>query len=109
MISLDLMRSQLPVVVLLATVFAACATTIHVEGVLVQGDRHYITGQDVEQALAALRTDSPDLRAQFLREIYVDGPSRIWFHFSSSRFGPTQAHPVERIDGHWKASHGVWT
>lgn len=85
-----------------------CATAIHVEGVLVQGDRQDITAEDVQQALAAARTDSPSLRTEVLRKIYVNGPDRIWLTFSSHSRGDESPQAVERIHGRWQATHAVW-
>ena len=102
------MRASHGAAVVACSLLVGCATAIHVEGVLVQGDRQYITAEDVQQAVAAARADSPALRTEILRKIYVNGPDRIWLTFSSSRDGDGSPQAVERIHGHWQATHDVW-
>jgi len=85
------------------SLLSSCATAIRVEGVLVQGNRQYITAEEVRQAVAAMRASSAEVRTQVLRKIYVEGPDRIWLTFSSS---PPEA--VERIHGRWQPTHKIW-
>ena len=98
------MRTPTVAAVASLSLLCGCATAIRVEGVLVQGDRQYITAEDVQRAVAAVRADSPALRTQTLRKIYVDGRDRIWLTFSFD----TSPHSVERTQGRWQANHMVW-
>jgi hypothetical protein len=102
------MRASTGAAIAALFLLTACATPIHVEGVLVQGDRQYITEEDVQQAVAVARASSPALRAEVLRKIYVNGADRIWLSFSKSRHSDGSPQAVERIHGRWQATHYVW-
>jgi hypothetical protein len=86
-----------PLFVTLATamLLASCATPIHVDGVLVTGERQDVSESDVRAAIAALQAALPDL-------IRVAAADEILLSYSSQRRAEATEYVVKRSEGHWK-------
>jgi hypothetical protein len=71
---------------------ASCATPIHVDGVLVTGERQQVSESDVRAAIAALRAVLPELKAQTLTRIRVAAADEILLSYS----------PQRRAEAYWR-------
>ena len=81
-----------------------CATPIKVEGVLVTGLRQDISESDVLAAVAAMRSDLPELKAQVLRQIYVVDRDEIWVTFSPREREDRTQYVTKRKHGRWEST-----
>jgi len=68
-----------------AMLLASCATLIHVDGVLVTGERQQVSESDVRAAIAALQAVLPELKAQTLTRIRVAAADEILLSYSPQR------------------------
>ena len=93
-----------PLFVTLATamLLSSCATPIHVDGVLVTGERQDVSESDVRAAIAALKTALPKLKAQTLTRIRVGAADEILLSYSPQRRTEATEYVVKRSEGRWK-------
>ena len=93
-----------PLFVTLATamLLASCATPIHVDGVLVTGERQDVSESDVRAAIAALKTAVPELKTQTLTRIRVASANEILLSYSPQRGTEATEYVVKRSNGRWK-------
>jgi hypothetical protein len=93
-----------PLFVTMATaiLLASCATPIHVDGVLVTGERQDISESDVRAAIAALKAALPELKAQTLTRIRVVDADEILLSYSPQRRAEATEYVVKRSEGRWK-------
>jgi hypothetical protein len=85
-----------------AMLLASCATAIHVDGVLVTGERQDVSESDVRAAILALKAALPELKAQTLTRIRVAGADEILLSYSSQRRAEATEYVVKRSQGRWK-------
>jgi hypothetical protein len=85
-----------------AMLLASCATPIHVDGVLVTGERQDVSESDVRAAIVALKTALPELKAQTLTRIRVAAADEILLSYSSQRRTGATEYVVKRSEGRWK-------
>jgi hypothetical protein len=101
--SLDLMAAKLLFVTLATTMrLTSCATPIHVDGVLVTGERQDVSESDVRTAIVALKAALPELKAQTLIRIRVAAADEILLSYSSQRHAEATEYVVKRSQGRWK-------
>jgi len=95
-----------PLLVTLATamLLASCATPIHVDGVLVPGERQDVSESDVRAAIAALQFARPQLKAQKFARIRVGTADEILLSYSPQRRAEPTEYVVKRSQGRWKAA-----
>jgi hypothetical protein len=93
-----------PLFVTLATamLLTSCATPIHVDGVLVTGERQDVSESDVRAAIAALKAALPELKAQVLIRIRVAAVDEILLSYSPQRRAEATEFVVKRSEGRWK-------
>jgi hypothetical protein len=93
-----------PSLVILMTVMLLtdCATPIHVDGVLVTGERQDVSESDVRAAIAALKAALPELKAQTLTRIRIASADEILLSYSSQRGAEATEYVVKRSQGRWK-------
>jgi hypothetical protein len=72
----------------------SCATPIHINGVLVTGERQDISESDVRAAIAALKAALPELKTQTLTRIRVAAADEILLSYSSQR--RAESHRIRR-------------
>jgi hypothetical protein len=82
----------------------SCATPIHVDGILVTGERQDVSEPDVRAAIAALKAALPELKAQTLTRIRVVAADEILLSYSPQRRTEATEYVVKRSKGHWKPS-----
>ena len=87
-----------------AMLLASCATPIHVNGVLVTGQRQEVSESDVRAAIAALQAALPELKAQTLTRIRVAAADEILLSYSSQRRAEATEYVVKRSQGRWKST-----
>jgi hypothetical protein len=80
----------------------SCATPIHVDGVLVTGQRQDVSESDVRAAIAALKAALPELNAQTLTRIRVAVADEILLSYSPQRWAEATEYVVKRSEGRWK-------
>jgi hypothetical protein len=85
-----------------AVLLTSCATPIHVDGVLVTGERQDVSESDVRAAIAALKTALPELKAQALTRIRVAAADEILLSYSSQRWAEATEYVVKRSQRRWK-------
>ena len=95
-----------PLFVTLAIVMLliSCATPIHVDGVLVTGERQYVSESDIRAAIAALKAALPELKAQTLTRIRVAAADEILLSYSPQRQAEATEYVVKRSRGRWKST-----
>ena len=81
---------------------ASCATPIHIDGVLVTGQRQKVSESDVRAAIAALQAAQPELKAQTLTRIRVAAADEILLSYSPHRRTEATEYVVKRSAGRWK-------
>jgi hypothetical protein len=93
-----------PLFVTLATavLLTSCATPIHVDGVLVTGERQDVSESDVRAAIAALEAALPELKSQTLTRIRVAAVDEILLSYSPQRRAEATEYVVKRSQGRWK-------
>src|SRR5215470_7276647 len=79
-----------------------CATPLHIDGVLVTGERQDVSESDVRAAIAALRAALPELKAQTLTRIRVAAADEILLSYSAQRDPEATEYVVKRSAGRWK-------
>ena len=89
-------------VIATAMLVASCATAIHVDGVLVTGERQKVSESDVRAGIAALQAALPSLKAQTLTRIRVAGADEILLSYSPQRRTESTEYVVKRSAGRWK-------
>jgi hypothetical protein len=83
---------------------SGCATPIHVDGVLVTGERQDVSESDVRAAIAALKVALPELKAQTLTRIRVAAADEILLSYSPQRGAEATEYVVKRSHGHWRST-----
>jgi hypothetical protein len=84
----------------------SCAAPIHVDGVLVTGERQDISEADVQAAIAALQSALqsalPELKAQSLTRIRIASATEILLSYSPQRGAEATEYVVKLSNGRWK-------
>jgi len=80
----------------------SCAIPIHVDGVLVTGERQDASESDVRAAIAALKAALPELKAQTLTRIRVAAADEILLSYSPQRRADATEYVVKLSEGRWK-------
>jgi len=80
----------------------SCAIPIHVDGVLVAGERQDVSESDVRAAIAALKAALPELKAQTLTRIRVAAADEILLSYSPQRRADATEYVVKLSEGRWK-------
>jgi hypothetical protein len=83
---------------------AGCATPIHVDGVLVTGERQQVSESDVRAAIAALQAALPELKAQTLTRIRVATRNEILLSYSPQRGAEATEYVVKQSKGRWEST-----
>ena len=92
-----------PLFVTIATaLLASCATPIHIDGVLVTGQRQKVLESDVRAAIAALQAAVPEIKAQILTRIRVAAADEILLSYAPQRYAYATEYVVKRSAGRWK-------
>jgi hypothetical protein len=97
-------RKPLFVTLATAMLLASCATAIHVDGVVVTGERQDVSESDVRAAVVALKAALPELKAQTLTRIRVAAADEILLSYSPPGGTEATEYVVKRSEGRWKPS-----
>ena len=99
-----MMPKPLFVTIATAMLLASCAAAIHVDGVLVTGERQQVSESDVRAAIAALKAALPELKSQILTRIRVASANEILLSYSPQRGAEATEYVVKLSNGRWKAT-----
>jgi hypothetical protein len=84
-----------------AMLLGSCATPIHIDGVLVTGERQDVSESDVRAATAAMRADLPQIRSQQLTRIEVIDSNKVFLSYREEGERFSTPYVVKRVNGHW--------
>jgi len=81
---------------------AACASTrLTVSGAPVSGDGRILSVPEIQSAVAAMRTDLPQIRSQHLTHIYIINSNTVYLSYREPGQYFSTPHVVKRAAGHW--------
>ena len=90
-----------------AILLASCVTAIHLDGVLVTGERQDVSESDVRAAIAALKTAVPKLKAQTLTRICVAAANEILLSYSPQRGTEATEYVAKQSNGRWEPTDEI--